>query len=117
MQTLVQEKLKAALATGSNSNALVEAVFRFNLVTDLELAPNLSIIEKRKNASSKTREDIQAVLVRAEKDAGEAPVEVLVLPSVGSACVKAHPGYIKALIGQEEVVGATLNESLSLSAD
>ncbi len=113
MQTLVHEKLQAALDNGHNSSDLVEALFRFDLVKELEVSPNQSLIERRKSMSTRVREDIQTILARAEVDAGEAPVEVLVLPSVGTACVKAHPGYIKALIDQEEVIGATLNEELT----
>lgn len=75
-----------------------------------------SLISERKARSDVVAQHMQTALKMASELAGEQPEVLSQQTSLGTALVKAHPSYFKALLDQPSVKGAVLNSVGSSSS-
>jgi hypothetical protein len=113
MQPEVDERLLQALKATASADGLIDVVVRFDLVKPTDQTNASSLMERREQMAAQTSERIEGALQQARQDSGAVPVRVSLFPSVGSAFVQAPAKYLRALLDQSGVIGATLNSSSS----
>lgn len=112
MASQIEAQLQHALESHADSGKPLDVVLRFAIpkLSDLG-AEAVSLVQHRTDLAKKTSEHIQEVLDRTGRAVGQEPYQVSMFPAVGSVYVQAHPAYLKVLLNQVEVLGATLNSS------
>lgn len=116
MPARIEERLQHELEASIGCDAVLEVVLRFDMPKANPLSRSLPLAERRRLLAMAMSEKIEQALEHAGEAAGEKPVNVSVFPAVGSVYVQAHPPFLKVLLNQPEVLGATLNKA-SGSAD
>lgn len=105
----VETRLQNAIESDSNSGKTLDVVLRFDVPKLNDVSAEMPLVQRRLAQAQLASERIQAVLDRTGRVSGEGPAQVSLFPAVGSAYVQAPLGFLKALLDQEEVLGATLN--------
>lgn len=104
----VERELKQALDASADSD-LLQVVLRFDLPAAASQAA-ATLVDRRKQAAAAVSQQIHEVLERTVRSAGTEPVEVSLFPAIGSAYVMAPSSFLRKLLDQKEVLGATLND-------
>jgi hypothetical protein len=111
MQAEVDERLLQALRSTAVADTLIDAVFRFDLAKAADHTSAATLLERRERMAAQTSARIEDALQQASEESGASPARVSLFPAVGSAFVQAPAKYLRALMDQSGVIGATLNSS------
>lgn len=122
MSAKVEDGLLRVLESSAAASECIDVVVSFDVrgVATAPVAGKLaaalnephstaSLVDERKARSAVMAQHMQSVLKTAGDLAGEQPEVLSQQPLLGSALVKAHPSYFKALLDQPGVKGAVLN--------
>lgn len=120
----VEDGLQRMLESDSAANEWIDVVVSFDMpnmgATAFTPAADpaqrsfstAALVDDRKARSSLIAKHIRSVLENAGDMAGEQPEILSQQPLLGSAVVKAHPSYFRALLVQPGIKGAVLNSGL-----
>lgn len=111
MTSQIETQLQRALVSHADSGEPLDVVLRFAVPKLSDADSQAPLVQRRADLAKQTSAQIQEVLDRTGRAVGQDPAQVSMFPAVGSAYVQAHPAYLKVLLDQEEVLGATLNSS------
>ncbi|HSW03030.1 hypothetical protein [Aquabacterium sp.] len=110
MQPKVETRLQRALDANVGPDELIDVVLKFE--TDVQpAAGTMPIMQRRELRAQAMSKAIAHALARAGEITGTQPARVTPFPLTGSAFVQAPRQYLRALIEQGEVAGATLNST------
>jgi len=122
MSAKVEDGLMRLLESSAAASEFIDVIVSFDVrgvafapPTGKVVAPakdsfsTASLINERQARSAVMALHMQSVLKTAGELAGEQPEVLSQQPLLGSALVKAHPSYFKALLDQPGVKGAVLN--------
>ena len=112
----IEAQLQRALESHADSGKPLDVVLRFAVPKLSDLGSEAPLVQRRADLAKKTSDRIQEVLDRTGRVVGQDPAQVSMFPAVGSVYVQAHPAYLKVLLDQAEVLGATLNSSSAASS-
>ena len=109
--TRLDPRLQQALDDSSGGN-LLEVVVRFGIQPSSPIAgAQESLASQRRKAADAVSKDIESLVSRIAAETGEDPSDISLFPALSSAYVRASPRFLRALLEDEDVLGAMLNES------
>ncbi len=121
MSAKVEDGLMRVLESSAAASEFIDVVVSFDVPGLASALPagkvaapkasfsTASLINERQARSAVVAQHMQTALKMAGELAGEQPEVLSQQTSLGTALVKAHPSYFKALLDQPSVKGAMLN--------
>lgn len=110
MGSKVEPGLLKLLEADDDAAEPIDVVIRFDLPDPAQAtAAGSTLMQRREALARSMTATIEQALSRAGDTAGQSPTAVSLFPSVGSAFVQAKRPFVRALLDQAEVLGATLN--------
>lgn len=122
MSAKVEDGLMRVLESSAAASEFIDVVVSFDVTGLASALPagkvavppkapfsTASLINERQARSAVVAQHMQTALKMASELAGEQPEVLSQQTSLGTALVKAHPSYFKALLDQPSVKGAMLN--------
>lgn len=116
MQAKIEDRLQRELNSDTSPDKFLDVVVSFDVRSlseqEASTAPksaSASFMVDRARRSALMEQFIESALQRVGELAGETPEVLSQQPLLGSAVVKAHRGYFKALLQHPALKGAVLN--------